>query len=155
MKAIILAAVALAFSVSQASAVSLAVKLACKDDYFAYCSMHSPGSPGVRKCMRANGSRLSQRCIGALADAGYIKKRSTKATVQVASYKAAKANNKIAQKAVAKKYAAKKPTQKYAAYKASKKVVAVRKAAIKTAENSQRPAKRYANKKYKQYASWD
>lgn len=154
MKAIILAAVALAFSVSQASAVSLAVKLACKDDYFAYCSMHSPGSPGVRKCMRANGSRLSQRCIGALADAGFIKK-SKRATVQVASYRATKANKQIAQKAVTKTYAAKKPTQKYATYKASKKVIAGRKAAIKTAQVSQRPAKRYANKKYKQYASWD
>ena len=150
MKAIFLAAVALAFTVSQASAVSLAVKLACKDDYFAYCSMHSPGSPGVRQCMRAVGSKLSARCIGALADAGMIK------SSKYASKKSIPANKQVAQKAAPKKYAAKKPTQKYAANKAaSSKKVAARKAPVKSAQVIERPTKRYANKQYKQYASWD
>jgi hypothetical protein len=126
MKATLLAVVALAFSVTQASAVSLAVKLACKEDYFAHCSMHAVGSPGVRKCMRNVGPRLSQGCIGALRDAGMIKssKVAAKSTTQ------------------SKKYAATKHTSKaYAANKlASKKAYASRKHASK---------KSYANKSYK------
>lgn len=154
MKAIFLAAVALAFSVSHASAVSLAVKLACKEDYFTHCSMHSPGSPGVRKCMRAVGPRLSSGCIGALADAGMIK-----STKNVASKRAVKANKQVAQKATYKKYAAKaKPAKIYAAKKATSNKVAQRKVVSRKVAMETRPTnKRYANKPMtRRYASsWD
>ena len=68
---------------SQAFAVSGAVKAACMSDYFAYCSQHEVGSPGLRSCMRAAGPKLSSRCIGALVAAGEVSqaevsRRSTK-----------------------------------------------------------------------------
>ena len=59
---------------SQANATSLAVKMACASDYYAHCSQHDPDSPGVRKCMRAVGKNLSQRCLGALVAAGEVSK---------------------------------------------------------------------------------
>ena len=59
---------------SQASAVSLSVQLACATDYYAYCSKHDPDGPGVRGCMRANGPKLSQRCVNALIGAGEVTK---------------------------------------------------------------------------------
>jgi hypothetical protein len=62
------------FHASQASASSLAVQLACASDYYAYCSKHDPDGPGVRSCMRANGNKLSQRCINALVAAGEVSK---------------------------------------------------------------------------------
>ncbi len=68
-----LAAVAgLALPVSEAGAVSASVKAACMSDYFAHCSQHSVGSPGVRQCMRAAGPKLSKRCINALIGAGEV-----------------------------------------------------------------------------------
>lgn len=59
---------------SQASAASLAVELACAADYYAYCSQHDSNGPGVRSCMRANGPKLSSRCINALVAAGEVSK---------------------------------------------------------------------------------
>lgn len=59
---------------TQASAVSLGVKLACASDYYSYCSQHSPGSTAVRQCMRSHGSQLSNRCINALISAGEVSK---------------------------------------------------------------------------------
>ena len=59
---------------SQASAVSLSVQLACATDYYAYCSKHDPDGPGVRGCMRANGMKLSTRCVNALVGAGEVSK---------------------------------------------------------------------------------
>lgn len=59
---------------SQASAVSLSVQLACAADYYAYCSKHDPDGPGVRGCMRANGMKLSKRCVNALVAAGEVSK---------------------------------------------------------------------------------
>ena len=59
---------------SQASAASLAVQLACAADYYAYCSKHDPDGPGVRACMNANGSKLSNRCVNALVAAGEVSK---------------------------------------------------------------------------------
>ncbi|MGE3228023.1 MAG: hypothetical protein AB7J30_01100 [Hyphomicrobium sp.] len=64
----------LAVSVNEASATSLAVKMACAQDYYAHCSQHQPDSPGVRKCMRAVGKNLSKGCISALVAAGEVKK---------------------------------------------------------------------------------
>ena len=63
---------ALSFQVSEASAVSARVKMACMSDYFSYCSQHAPGSAGVRQCMRANGTKLSTRCVNALVAAGEV-----------------------------------------------------------------------------------
>jgi hypothetical protein len=57
-----------------AHAVSLKVKLACAGDYYSYCSDHSPDSPGVRQCMRANGLKLSRSCVDALVSAGEVSK---------------------------------------------------------------------------------
>jgi hypothetical protein len=64
----------LAVSANQASATSLAVKMACASDYYAHCSQHTPDSPGVRKCMRSVGKNLSKGCIGALVAAGEVSK---------------------------------------------------------------------------------
>lgn len=66
------AALAAATLSTQAGAVSLGVKMACAADYYAYCSQHAVGSPGVRQCMRANGARLSARCVNALVAAGEV-----------------------------------------------------------------------------------
>lgn len=63
---------ALAGGHSEAGAVSARVKMACAGDYFSYCSQHSPTSPAVRQCMRANGLRLSDRCVNALVAAGEV-----------------------------------------------------------------------------------
>ncbi len=73
MKRTILAIVMIALPVSNALAVSLAVKIACRDDYFAHCSMHAVGSPGLRQCMRDVGPRLSTQCISALIASGEVK----------------------------------------------------------------------------------
>ncbi len=59
---------------TEASATSLAVKMACAQDYYAHCSQHQPDSPGVRKCMRSVGKNLSQGCISALVAAGEVSK---------------------------------------------------------------------------------
>ncbi len=69
----ILAFTALAASApASAKDVSQKVKRACANDYFAHCSMHPVGTPAVRKCMRAVGSRLSKPCIGALVADGEV-----------------------------------------------------------------------------------
>jgi uncharacterized protein with ACT and thioredoxin-like domain len=65
---------ALVSQVTQAAAVSPAVRVACLSDYLSNCSAHSVGSPELRKCMRAVGSRLSNRCINALVAAGEVSK---------------------------------------------------------------------------------
>jgi hypothetical protein len=63
-----------ALHASQASAVSLSVQMACASDYYAHCSNHDPFGPGVRACMRANGTKLSTRCVNALVAAGEVSK---------------------------------------------------------------------------------
>ena len=68
----IIAAAIFAATATQAFAVSSSVKYACMGDYFSYCSDHAPGSAGVKQCMRANGSKLSKGCVGALIKAGYV-----------------------------------------------------------------------------------
>ena len=57
-----------------AIAVGLRVQMACAGDYFAYCSKYPTEGPGVRQCMRANGHKLSSRCINALIAAGEVSK---------------------------------------------------------------------------------
>ncbi|MGQ0457991.1 MAG: hypothetical protein ACT4OU_13140 [Hyphomicrobium sp.] len=61
-----------AVGATDASAVSVRVKLACASDYFANCRAFRPDTPEVRRCMRGVGPRLSSRCINALASAGEI-----------------------------------------------------------------------------------
>lgn len=55
-----------------ANAVSWSTKMACASDYYAYCSQYSSGTPEVAKCMRANGSKLSNGCIRALISEGLV-----------------------------------------------------------------------------------
>ena len=63
---------ALAFPLSQAGAVSNAVKVACLSDYLANCSSHQVGSPQLRQCMSAAGPKLSRGCVSALIAAGEV-----------------------------------------------------------------------------------
>ncbi|HEY7084343.1 MAG TPA: hypothetical protein VH519_05960 [Hyphomicrobiaceae bacterium] len=65
---------ALVLGTTAASAVSSRVQTACASDFMAYCSQHDPDGPGARKCMRANGPRLSQSCLNALIGAGEVSK---------------------------------------------------------------------------------
>lgn len=65
----------LATTAGSAFAVSSYVKQMCRDDYFQHCSMHEVGSPGLRKCMRAVGPRLSKGCIHALKVSGEVSKK--------------------------------------------------------------------------------
>jgi hypothetical protein len=58
-----------------AGAVDGRVSSACASDYLAYCSQHDPDGPGTRRCMRANGLKLSQACVNALVAAGEVSKR--------------------------------------------------------------------------------
>ncbi|HKZ96815.1 MAG TPA: hypothetical protein VJ045_07520 [Hyphomicrobiaceae bacterium] len=68
--ALLLAAVS--FPISQASALSNAVKVACLGDYLSYCSSHQVGSPQLRQCMSAAGPKLSRGCVSALIAAGEV-----------------------------------------------------------------------------------
>ncbi|MBL8884688.1 MAG: hypothetical protein JNL45_16735 [Hyphomicrobium sp.] len=71
---------ALVAAPASSNAVGLSTQLNCASDYYAYCSSHSVGSPGVRKCMRANGPRLSKSCINALIADGEISKTEVEQT---------------------------------------------------------------------------
>ena len=66
---------ALALSATHAGAVSPSVSSACASDYMAYCSQHPTEGPGVRRCMRANGPRLSATCVNALIAAGEVSRQ--------------------------------------------------------------------------------
>lgn len=66
--------VGLTGAAASAAAVSMSVQLACASDYYAYCARHDPDSPAVRGCMRANGARLSSRCLDALVAAGEVRR---------------------------------------------------------------------------------
>lgn len=69
-----LALSALVLCTTAAAAVNARVQSACASDYMAYCSQHDPDGPGARKCMRANGLKLSQSCVNALIAAGEVSK---------------------------------------------------------------------------------
>ncbi len=82
---------ALVAAPASSNAVGLSTQLNCASDYYAYCSSHPVGSPGVRKCMRANGPRLSKSCINALIADGEISKaevEQTKARIAAEKIKA-------------------------------------------------------------------
>lgn len=65
---------ALVLVAAEVQAASASVQSACASDYFAYCSQHDPDGPGVRRCMRANGLKLSMTCVHALVAAGEVSK---------------------------------------------------------------------------------
>lgn len=65
---------ALSAASGAAEAISSKVKAACQGDYFRHCSAHSPGSAGVRQCMRNVGAGLSTPCLVALVEEGQISK---------------------------------------------------------------------------------
>jgi hypothetical protein len=69
-----LALAAVVLCTTAASAVSMRVQTACASDYMAYCSQHDPDGPGARRCMRANGLKLSKGCLDALIAAGEVSK---------------------------------------------------------------------------------
>lgn len=66
---------ALMLFAAHAGAVDGRVSSACAGDYFAYCSQHDPDGPATRRCMRANGHKLSRACVNALVAAGEVSKR--------------------------------------------------------------------------------
>jgi hypothetical protein len=59
---------------TEAGAGSARVNSACANDYLAHCSQHDPDGPGVRRCMRAVGRKLSMGCVNALIEAGEVSK---------------------------------------------------------------------------------
>lgn len=70
-----------ALSMSDASAASQNVMLACAADYYSYCSQHPVDGPSVRRCMRAHGPQLSKGCISALIGDGEVSKAEVKRRV--------------------------------------------------------------------------
>ena len=66
---------ALALCSREALAVDSRVRSACENDYLTYCSEHDPDGPGVRRCMRASGRKLSTACLNALVAAGEVSKK--------------------------------------------------------------------------------
>lgn len=78
MPKLILAAVAtlaLTAIVPAVHAYSDKVQRECQDDYLSFCSEHPAGSTRMRRCMEANGKRLSRRCVNALVDAGEVPRK--------------------------------------------------------------------------------
>ena len=65
----------LAVCSGEALAIDSRVRSACERDYLIYCSRHDPDGPGVRRCMRTIGERLSSACLNALVAAGEVSKR--------------------------------------------------------------------------------
>lgn len=57
---------------TQAAAVNDRVQAACERDYLAYCSQYDPDGADVRRCMRANDSKLAAPCVEALMAAGEL-----------------------------------------------------------------------------------
>lgn len=57
-----------------AHAASERVRSACAGDYLSYCSKYPEEGPAVRRCMDANGHRLSKSCVDALIADGEISK---------------------------------------------------------------------------------
>ena len=57
-----------------ANAISWSTQFNCASDYYAYCSMHTAGSPECHACMRANRTKLSNSCVSALIDDGVLPK---------------------------------------------------------------------------------
>lgn len=86
--------------VPSADAVGFMTQLSCASDYYAYCSKHEVGSPGLRKCMNDNGPRLSSSCINALISDGEVSKEEVaRRREQYLASKSPKTQSKVASKA--------------------------------------------------------
>lgn len=59
-------------AVEVSAAITTRVKLACRAEYYAYCSAHAIPSPGLRSCMRGVKEKLSPGCVKALKGAGEL-----------------------------------------------------------------------------------
>jgi hypothetical protein len=59
----------------EASAVSQAVKDACRGDYLKHCSQHEVGSEALRDCMADAFDKLSEPCVAAILDSEMQKKQ--------------------------------------------------------------------------------
>lgn len=105
---------------TSAGAVGFATQLSCASDYYAYCSQHAVGSPGLRKCMRANGPRLSKSCINALIADGEVSKAEVERTKAKLIAEKNKAKQKKQEAAELAKAKAKKAEQAIAQPKPSK-----------------------------------
>ena len=60
---------------SAAQAYSERVKSACKTEYNSFCKGYPVESSGMRRCMEANGTALSRRCVNAMVDEGEIPRK--------------------------------------------------------------------------------
>ena len=69
-----LALVVASLPLSEASAYSLRVKMACAGDYYSHCSAYSLDSQELRQCMRTTGPALSKSCVSALVADGEVSK---------------------------------------------------------------------------------
>lgn len=76
-RAALAALATLAAQTTHVFAASGSVERACAADYFSYCSQYDPEGAATRSCMKANGARLSQRCVNALVAAGEVAKSDT------------------------------------------------------------------------------
>ena len=62
-------------AMSQANALSKAVKEACTSDYAAYCNGLKVGMSALRSCMKAHGHMLSHSCVMALKSSDQVTRR--------------------------------------------------------------------------------
>ena len=70
-----LTTVMLALAMSQANALSKAVKDACTSDYAAYCNGLKVGTSALRSCMKAHSHMLSHSCVVALGSSNLVTKK--------------------------------------------------------------------------------
>jgi hypothetical protein len=47
----------------------------CTEDYFNFCSAHSPDSPELSACMEAHRHQISKQCVKALIETGTVPKK--------------------------------------------------------------------------------
>jgi hypothetical protein len=70
---IILSVCAVAVCAASAhAAITTRVKIACRSEYYAFCSAHAVPSPGLRSCMRSEQDQLSPGCLKELVAAGEV-----------------------------------------------------------------------------------
>ena len=59
----------------QVHAFSDRVEKTCENDYMKFCKQYDVSSNETRRCMEANRSSLTKRCVDALFDAGEVPTR--------------------------------------------------------------------------------
>jgi hypothetical protein len=75
-------------AVSAEAVITTRVKIACRSEYYAFCSKHAVPSPGLTSCMRGVQDQLSAGCLKALVAAGEVTQ------ADIAAYEARKKKNK-------------------------------------------------------------